>query len=702
MTSPITLLSSPGATETQPAPAPSADQGLFNAVLLLALQAAATPAPPASLDVPTTPAPQNACDRSGEEPAATDPPPRGTEGRPRPDVTPPPADGPAAPIASVPASAADISVALGTPASTAEPAISMPAAVMTSCSEVMGEAPTSQAKAERPVQVMRPLHPPSDDPVLPAPSGGEVPRPESAAPAIPANRWARTEGERAQALAWVSADPAAPPRAPAATVNSTGQPPAEAVLIASDAPLPHQMVPVAEPVQKPANPIRLAGALDQWPLATDAGDKDDALPGVARKARPSRAESETAAAHQVRATPTVHQGGPLAPPVPVSPGRPGIVVLDDLAPGAATEVEAGAESIPVQAQADARPRLPTPIDPQSSGQGTTVSAGTREPEARFAQALAEILGDRQLTGLKVIAGWSRGEQTGSSEPHDAHESGGGESRPQSVPAARQAGSRALPSPPPATPMNVVRIGASPIRPDGDPVAIPTTHPPRPEPPADEPNLPAVRQELPAGSQPVARDLSREPIVRRPANDGPSDAGSAASLQAYDLNGPATHGEIRSPERSAGEARNLLDSTDARERPAGVADRVTLAIADADGRQTRIRVVVLGDHVRAVIQPPDGEAARHLERRMDDLQAALVRQGFVDPKVSVRVAGTEAASPWSVATPGGSSDAPPSRGTDQPPGDQRQGTGRRDQERQEQGGQHPQRRSRERDPEDRGR
>jgi hypothetical protein len=201
---------------------------------------------------------------------------------------------------------------------------------------------------------------------------------------------------------------------------------------------------------------------------------------------------------------------------------------------------------------------------------------------------------------------------------------------------------------------------------------------------------------------VARDLSREPIVRRPANDGPSDAGSAASLQAYDLNGPATHGEIRSPERSAGEARNLLDSTDARERPAGVADRVTLAIADADGRQTRIRVVVLGDHVRAVIQPPDGEAARHLERRMDDLQAALVRQGFVDPKVSVRVAGTEAASPWSVATPGGSSDAPPSRGTDQPPGDQRQGTGRRDQERQEQGGQHPQRRSRERDPEDRGR
>lgn len=163
---------------------------------------------------------------------------------------------------------------------------------------------------------------------------------------------------------------------------------------------------------------------------------------------------------------------------------------------------------------------------------------------------------------------------------------------------------------------------------------------------------------------------------------------------------ATRGEANAA--PASEARNLRDAWQAPSRPAGAADRVTLQLADAEGRQTRIRVAVLGDQVRATILPPDGEGARQLERRMDELQAALVRQGFTDAKVTVQAARADAAPAWTAAPGGGPADLRSTSGTDQPPGDQRQGSGRRDGDRHGDGQRHPDQRSRERDPNDRRR
>ena len=81
--------------------------------------------------------------------------------------------------------------------------------------------------------------------------------------------------------------------------------------------------------------------------------------------------------------------------------------------------------------------------------------------------------------------------------------------------------------------------------------------------------------------------------------------------------------------------------------------------------------------------------------MDDLHAALVRQGFVDPRVSVQQAATsEAAVGWVPAT---RVEVPVPRGAEQPAGDQRQGSGRREQQQGDQQ-RHPQGRSRNRDPE----
>jgi len=191
-----------------------------------------------------------------------------------------------------------------------------------------------------------------------------------------------------------------------------------------------------------------------------------------------------------------------------------------------------------------------------------------------------------------------------------------------------------------------------------------------------------------------RDDARDPIEA-------SDSQNRGSTPVPTLSEALSRGETRAKDAVPGEARNMPDRAATKDRPAGLADRVTLQVADAEGRETRIRVTVLGDQVRAVILPSDQESARHLERRMDDLQAALVRQGFADPKVSVQspgAAGTHAA--WG-AVPGGTQGSDASgRGTDQPAEDRGQGSGRQDQERGRDGQRHPQQRFRERDPDDR--
>lgn len=216
----------------------------------------------------------------------------------------------------------------------------------------------------------------------------------------------------------------------------------------------------------------------------------------------------------------------------------------------------------------------------------------------------------------------------------------------------------------------------------------------------ERKLPSDRQELPPDPKTRAHDADsgkREPVAR---GDMPSDTHTNSSSS---LGGQIQRGGESTPrphEAGSGEARNLPSRDWSREVPAGLADRVTLQLTDADGRPTRIRVAVLGEQVRAVILPPDMESGRQLERRMDDLHAALVRQGFVDPRVSVQQSvGPEAVAGW---VPPGRTDVPVPRGAEQPAAEQRQGSGRREQQQHGEQQRHPQGRSRDRDPEPRER
>ncbi len=220
--------------------------------------------------------------------------------------------------------------------------------------------------------------------------------------------------------------------------------------------------------------------------------------------------------------------------------------------------------------------------------------------------------------------------------------------------------------------------------------------------AAEPKLPVDRQELPA----LGVDLTG--AAREPEEQGPglreraSDDARSASAPPASLTATPTRDGERPAEAPRGEARNLPRGEVSEERPAGNADRVTLQVIDQEGRSTRIRVAVLGQQIRAVIVPQDGEGGRHLEQRMDELHAALARQGFVDSRVTVQSSGTEQTTSW--ASPAANAPAAPgtSRGTDQPPGEQRQGSGRRDQGRQGDGQRHPQGRSRDREEDSRRR
>jgi hypothetical protein len=220
-------------------------------------------------------------------------------------------------------------------------------------------------------------------------------------------------------------------------------------------------------------------------------------------------------------------------------------------------------------------------------------------------------------------------------------------------------------------------------------------------PSVTPSLPDVRQEIPAAAA-GADGAASEDGERREARESHSSADASASSIASANNTPANK-SAPAPEngRESREARNLPSHESTDQKAAGSADRVTLQVADDEGRQTRIRVSVTGSQIRAVITPPDTMSARQLEQRMDQLHETLVRQGFTDPKVVVRAApemGSDAA-----AVAAGNQDARSAvpAGKDQPAGEQRQGRGQREQDRGD-GHRHPQGHSRGRDPRDRRR
>ncbi len=222
-------------------------------------------------------------------------------------------------------------------------------------------------------------------------------------------------------------------------------------------------------------------------------------------------------------------------------------------------------------------------------------------------------------------------------------------------------------------------------------------------PSVTPSLPGVRQELPG-----ARSHGEGRAVDEPERFTIRESGTSADAPPSSLvpvNNQAANKPADAPEngRATREARNLPSHESTEQQAAGSADRVTLQVADDEGRQTRIRVSVTGNQIRAVITPPDGSSARQLEQRMDQLHETLVRQGFTDPKVIVRTAPETANDAAAVAgaTSGNQERNTVPAGRDQPAGDQRQGRGQREQDRGD-GHRHPQGHSRERDPRDRRR
>ncbi len=213
-------------------------------------------------------------------------------------------------------------------------------------------------------------------------------------------------------------------------------------------------------------------------------------------------------------------------------------------------------------------------------------------------------------------------------------------------------------------------------------------------------LPASRQELPAQDRRPDYDPGDSRALQPAETERPSDSSTGAWATVPGARESFVPGGIRAGVRSMVEARNVPEGGEVQEKPAGLADRVTLQVADADGRSTRIRVTVLGDQVRALILPPDGESAGQLQRRMDELQAALVRHGFVDSRVTVQPAGREGV-PWGT-TPTGAEAGPTSSRSTEPPSDGRHRGGRDYDERQGDGSRHPRERGQERDRHDRRR
>jgi Flagellar hook-length control protein FliK len=205
-----------------------------------------------------------------------------------------------------------------------------------------------------------------------------------------------------------------------------------------------------------------------------------------------------------------------------------------------------------------------------------------------------------------------------------------------------------------------------------------------KPASTEHDLPVPRQEVPGSTEgPGGIEVTKNSrVADRPSGASDVAAGVAAGTQRSGTGMARVADGPKEP--ASGEARNLRDGAEARDQPAGIADRVTLQVSDAEGRATRIRVSVLGDQVRAVLQPSDTETARHLERRMDELQQALVRQGFTDSKVTVQAASSRAETATAPGPAANSAANEPanSRGMEQPPGDQRQGSGQRGQGRQD--------------------
>ncbi len=520
-------------------------------------------------------------------------------------------------------------------------------------------------------------------------------------------------------------------------------------------------VPVPAPAERAApSPVPLAAA---WSGARRAARPDavELVDRVRRAAadavRPAQGETEPERDTPLlpaddRVTTDPSQGAmaqaarlPMAPvaPAPRAPVQDSPVMEDEaeaLIARARRNLEAPAAAVAAPRWGAPRPRPAQHAEPQAASTGDVRRAVPTVPAVEaLMEALARTLEGAEVTAVRVTMGRQRpvGDvSVGVPKDGEAEEVPAGPvATGPEAPAEGTTGARATPRRPPVERMAptepregpVPAVGAS-VDDDRAPAAVDrlvvereAARPGRAELTGFEPtgralreavaarpamrpapDLPSDRQELPIAARDESPRAARREPEERSDPPAPSDAGARGSAGAAEGRARESRPMDGADRAALREAHELREAWVERGRPAGAADRVTLQVADSDGRQTRIRVSVLGDQVRATILPPDSSSARQLEQRMDELQAALVRQGFTDAKVSVQAGRGEGALPWGASQAAATNEPRSSSGTDQPPGDQRQGTGRRDGERQGDGQRHPHQRPRERDPNDRRR
>lgn len=767
MMSPITIVVPMASSDPAPAPAPAEDPALFTAALNVALQSGIVPVPQATTaaETPRATEGEGGVPQDGEGALTTE------------------ADSqPAQPKGHASGAGAEVATGTATPAtvrSAVAGSSTAPEAVAPGSAEVALPVPQASLSGAEPVVSVE---------------GEPLSKTEGAASRLSPAGTSREVVEKGRELPATrrmsERAPGTGPRRSSRVVAAGAAPaqlPGESGAVV-EVPLPSPFGPTMSPQR--AAPPGLDG------MATPAAGKQN---GAASEAHPhgSRAASSDEPSTEQAMQTCGATGCDLASTAPpanvVGPAKPSAASLDaGGSSGAGQEGRSAAEETgsptPVPAEAAPASRGAAPVQ--------TVQTVT---DAGFVRALAEIMGDAEISELRVTAG--RGGQksgklvAGGEKPADEatehvvprtarvatnpgatvrpvatlgrflHPEGSSnlaatlraplpvDAGPGAAPpgAVEAAGSGALPSgsvPATATALTAGEVVPNPgapapaIEKPSVPTDVPaitgdTDHPARaavtasvtedvvraerapaprvlPEPvpfmapargrsSAGAHDLPALRQDLPVTNMRTTRDAPQPAERARDRADSASDAGNGVVPSSGSPREAATRGEARARDAQPGEARNLRDDGAESGRPAGIADRVSLKVSDAEGRETRIRVSVIGDQVRAVLQPSDGESARQLERRMDDLQQALIRQGFTDPKVTVQVAATrgETGTPWAAAT-GGPGEPAPSRGTDQPTGDQRQGSGRREAGRDGEGERHPQQRNRERDPQGRRR
>jgi hypothetical protein len=515
---------------------------------------------------------------------------------------------------------------------------------------------------------------------------------------------------------------------------------------------PGEDIKVADEAAVPVPTPAPQGEMAATPEGRANGEHDVRLTHVSHKRKEEQATASDDVAAMVIDRPVVTApaaaavAAPVAPPLTVVPDAP----MSESQPPAPLPEVVATEPARERAPNATLAQAPSPAPPGGKAPPQSLQERTARAMAenvRVGRQLAELLGEETITALKLELGTPRA--AGEKPAPVPHQVTAAEEHSPQLPSAMPSAERAAPvtgavapredlapkadrrtvpgtfareaiepviarpfarEPVTITPLTarseVVRmvanasLAASPnlTQTEGNPAVAKAPAP------SVTPSLPDVRQELPVPGARSRRGTAEEPEGRTSRESGTSADASPSSMAA------ASHQPANKPAdtpengRVSREARNLPSHDSTEQKAAGSADRVTLQVADDEGRQTRIRVSVTGSQIRAVITPPDGTSARQLEQRMDQLHATLVRQGFTDPKVVVRTApdaANDAAALAGAGSGGNQERSTVPAGRDQPAGDQRQGRGQREQDRGD-GHRHPQGHSRGRDPRDRRR